>query len=402
MGLLVGHDDVDVVSAAPPLWTVAAKIRIGILNMPFIREYSEGELPEENKLVSPLRKSPIEIALHEAVHAVILRLDGLDIADVIENHDFAYTRLVEPQEYTVAALMAPEVYMKLNQIEFTVEFVLSDRNAVAECIRPEIVEDIRRKNCALLENTFQCPDVRAAIDVLSARMDEELRDHIQMHGDFIHEIIDPILKHTPRRSPHWDAPDDDSEIAQYEALIDFFVREYGRSRRTLLVVDEAHNLTPAILEELRLLSNVNSENDLALQVFLVGQPELRTKLEQPELEQFAQRVSVDFHLGTLKLEEARAYVRHRLTVAGGDSSLFDAEAIALVHGRAGGIPRLLNQLCDLALVYAFAEQQRTVDVQLLQHVLQDRKERGAIQLFGGRPTAWTKVSAAVSLSSERG
>jgi general secretion pathway protein A len=198
------------------------------------------------------------------------------------------------------------------------------------------------------------------------------------------------------------APRDNSDIAQYEALIDFFVREYAKSRRTLLIVDEAHNLAPAILEELRLLSNVNSERDLALQVLLIGQPELRTKLEQPELEQFAQRVSVDFHLGPLNLQEASAYVRHRLTVAGGDSSLFDTEAIAFVHGRAGGIPRLINQLCDLALVYAFAEQQRTVDVQLLQHVLQDRNERGAIQLFGGRPAARSKMTAAVSLSSERG
>jgi general secretion pathway protein A len=194
----------------------------------------------------------------------------------------------------------------------------------------------------------------------------------------------------------------DTDIAQYEALIDFFVHEYAMKRRTLLVVDEAHNLTPSILEELRLLSNVNSERDLSLQVLLIGQPELRTKLEQPELVQFAQRVSVDFHLGPLTPQDASAYVRHRLTVAGGDPSLFDAEAIAFVHKRSGGIPRLINQLCDLALVYAFAEQCRLIDVQLLQHVLKDRKENGAIRLFGGRSAARSKMSAAVSLSSERG
>jgi general secretion pathway protein A len=197
-------------------------------------------------------------------------------------------------------------------------------------------------------------------------------------------------------------PCDDSDIAQYEALIDFFVQEYAKRRRTLLVVDEAHNLTPSILEELRLLSNVNSEKDLSLQVLLIGQPELRTKLEQPELEQFAQRVSVDFHLGPLTPQDASAYVRHRLTVAGGDPSLFEAEAIAFVHSCSRGVPRLINQLCDLALVYAFAEQRRTIDVQLLQHVLQDRKERGAIQLFEGRQAARSKAPAAVSLNSERG
>ena len=199
------------------------------------------------------------------------------------------------------------------------------------------------------------------------------------------------------------APHDDSDIAQYEALIDFFVHEYAKGRRTLMVVDEAHNLTPAILEELRLLSNVNSESDLSLQVLLVGQPELRAKLAQPELEQFAQRVSVDFHLGPLTLEDARAYVQHRLTVAGGDPSLFHPESIAFIHARTSGVPRLINQLCDLALVYAFAERVGTIGVQLLQHVLQDRKERGAIPLFVDRSAAPPQVrAAAANLSSERG
>jgi general secretion pathway protein A len=180
------------------------------------------------------------------------------------------------------------------------------------------------------------------------------------------------------------APVGASETAQYESLIDVVVSEYGKGRRTLLVVDEAHNLSMALLEELRLLSNVNSEQDLALQVFLVGQPELRDKLEQPALEQFAQRVSVDFHLGSLTLEEVRAYVAHRLAVAGGHSSLFHPDAVALIHARTRGIPRLINQLCDMALVYAFAEQQTAVDARLLQVILQDRKRRGAISLFAGR------------------
>jgi len=183
------------------------------------------------------------------------------------------------------------------------------------------------------------------------------------------------------------APSDDSDIAHYEALVDFFVREYAKGRRSLLVVDEAHNLSPAILEELRLLSNVNSEQDVALQVVLVGQPELRTKLQHPALEQFAQRVSVDYHLGSLPLQDARAYIQHRLRVAGGDPALFHTDAIAFVHARTRGIPRLINQLCDLALVYGFAEQRRTIDLPLLQHVLQDHKHRGAIALFASRSGA---------------
>ncbi len=195
------------------------------------------------------------------------------------------------------------------------------------------------------------------------------------------------------------APAEDSDIAHYEALVDFLIREYGKGRRTLLVVDEAHNLPAAILEELRLLSNLNSEQDLALQVFLVGQPELRSKLEQPALEQFAQRVSVDFHLGSLTPQDAHAYIRHRLSVVCGDPGLFQPEAIAFIHGRTRGIPRLINQFCDLALVYAFAEQRNTIDLQLLQHVLQDRKHGGAIALFAGRSVAAPGVHASVGSNS---
>ena len=195
------------------------------------------------------------------------------------------------------------------------------------------------------------------------------------------------------------APSNDSDIAQYEALVDFLIREYSKGRRSLLIVDEAHNLSTPILEELRLLSNVNSEQDLALQVFLIGQPELRSKLEHPALEQFAQRVSVDFHLGSLTLQEAREYVTHRLSVAGGDPALFEAEAIAFVHARTGGIPRLINQLCDLALVYGFAEQKNTIDLSLVQHVLQDRKRRGAIALFAGRGVATASADAGMGSNS---
>lgn len=176
-------------------------------------------------------------------------------------------------------------------------------------------------------------------------------------------------------------PADDSDIAQYEALTDFVVNEYGKGKRTLLILDEAQNLSISVLEELRLLSNLNSEKDIALQILLVGQPELRAKLERPELTQFSQRVSVDFHLDCLTLMEARAYVQHRLRVAGGDPSLFEPEAVAFVHERAKGIPRLINQFCDLALVYAYAEQHRLIDLQLIKLVLQERSYNRSVRAF---------------------
>jgi general secretion pathway protein A len=167
-------------------------------------------------------------------------------------------------------------------------------------------------------------------------------------------------------------PSGNSDITKYEALVDSFVREYAKGRRTLLILDEAQNLSIDVLEELRLLSNVNSEKDLILQILLVGQPELRTKLLRPELQQFAQRISVDFHLRPLSRRETHGYIRHRLTVAGGNASVFLPEAIEYVYARTGGVPRLVNQLCDFALVYGFAERRKRIDASIISHVVRDR------------------------------
>jgi general secretion pathway protein A len=176
-------------------------------------------------------------------------------------------------------------------------------------------------------------------------------------------------------------PGGDSEIAVYEALVDSFVREYGKGRRTLLIFDEAQNLSMDALEELRLLSNVNSEKDLILQILLVGQPELRVKLSHPDLRQFVQRISVDFHLRPLDRQETHAYVRHRLKVAGVSSALFLPEAIEFMHARTNGVPRLLNQLGDFALVYAFADGRTTIDADLISQVVRDRSGGLALPTF---------------------
>ncbi len=178
-------------------------------------------------------------------------------------------------------------------------------------------------------------------------------------------------------------PNADTEIGQYEALVEFFIREYGYGRHTLLIFDEAQNLSVRTLEELRLLSNVNSENDVALQIMLVGQPELRRKLERPQLKQFAQRVAVDFHLNALSRTDAHAYVRHRLRVAGGSDAIFHRKAIDAIHKLSGGIPRLINQLCDLCLVYAFADGRPWVAASTVAQVMRDRGDRTKAGLFAG-------------------
>jgi general secretion pathway protein A len=183
------------------------------------------------------------------------------------------------------------------------------------------------------------------------------------------------------------APSDDSDIAMYEALVDAFVRTYAKGRRTLLIFDEAQNLSIELLEELRLLSNVNSEKDLVLQILLVGQPELRTKLSRPELRQFAQRISVDFHLKPLDRQETHAYIRHRLKVAGGTTSLFLPEAIEFMHARTNGVPRLLNQLANFALVYAYADGRMTIDADLISQVVRDRQSARAVSKVAAEPAA---------------
>jgi len=168
-------------------------------------------------------------------------------------------------------------------------------------------------------------------------------------------------------------PSDDSDIAMYEALVDSFIREYGKGRRTLLVFDEAQNLSVEVLEELRLLSNVNSERDLVLQILLVGQPELRNKLSHPDLKQFAQRVSVDYQLLPLSRSETHAYVLHRLKVAGRVTPLFRPEAIEFIYARTSGVPRLVNLLCDYALVYAYADGKESIDLDLVAQIVRDRR-----------------------------
>jgi general secretion pathway protein A len=182
-------------------------------------------------------------------------------------------------------------------------------------------------------------------------------------------------------------PKDDSDIALYEALVDSFVHEYGKGRRTLLIFDEAQNLSIEALEELRLLSNVNSEKDLVLQILLVGQPELRAKLLRPELEQFAQRVSVDFHLRPLDRHETHAYICHRLEVAGGDADLFLPDAIEFMYARTNGVPRLLNQLGDFALVYAFADGRNRIDADLIAQVVRDRSAGQGSMMLSSIDTA---------------
>jgi general secretion pathway protein A len=166
----------------------------------------------------------------------------------------------------------------------------------------------------------------------------------------------------------------------YGAFVSCLEREHAAGRRVVLIIDEAQNLSAEALEELRLLSNVNSSEALLLQTILVGQPELRTTLRERGMRQLAQRIAIDYHITALQPSETHAYIRHRLTVAGGSGDLFTPEAHVLVHAQSRGVPRIINQICDTALVYGFGEQSQLIGARIIQQVLRDRGESGLLPL----------------------
>lgn len=167
-----------------------------------------------------------------------------------------------------------------------------------------------------------------------------------------------------------------NKVEMYQRFVDFIIDEYAHNRRTVLIVDEAQNMAPETLEELRMLSNINADKNQALQVVLVGQRELRDTLKRPDLAQFAQRISVDYHLQALSENETEGYIRHRLEVAGGNPNTFTEMACKAVHRYSGGVPRLINLLCDTALVYGFAEQKHRIDARLVTDVAREKQAGG--------------------------
>ena len=166
------------------------------------------------------------------------------------------------------------------------------------------------------------------------------------------------------------------KVQLYQDFVDFMLDQYAAGRRVVLIIDEGQNLEVDALEELRMLSNVNAGKDYLLQVVVVGQPELLEKLRRPELRQFVQRISVDHHLKPMELQDTIGYIRHRLEVAGGDPAIFDELACCAVQYFSGGVPRLINILCDHSLVYGFAEDKPRIDIDTVIEVAEDRKHGG--------------------------
>ncbi|HLN25327.1 MAG TPA: AAA family ATPase [Patescibacteria group bacterium] len=186
-----------------------------------------------------------------------------------------------------------------------------------------------------------------------------------------------------------DTPATDS-TSQYKVLMEFLLGQYAARRRSILIIDEAQNLEVNALEALRLVSNVNSEKDQLLQLILVGQPELVEKLKVNSMRQFVQRISVHYDLEPLDAKDTAKYIKHRLTVVDGDPDIFSDEACAAVYYLTGGTPRLINTLCDFALVYGFAENLRHIGYELVLDVARD-KLRGGLSPLRPIPADLTDI-----------
>ena len=164
------------------------------------------------------------------------------------------------------------------------------------------------------------------------------------------------------------------KVEMYDDFVRFLVKQRDDGKVVTLIIDEAQHLDIQILEQLRMLSNVNTERGQLLQIILVGQPELSEKLRRPEIQQFAQRISFDYFLGPLTtVESVREYIEHRLSSVADRSDHFEPETFAPIFEATRGVPRLINLVCDTALVYAFAESLQTVPLRIVQQVLDDKQ-----------------------------
>ena len=162
-----------------------------------------------------------------------------------------------------------------------------------------------------------------------------------------------------------------SDESKFLKVQEFLIQEFNEGRRVLLVIDEAQSLSLEALEELRMLTNINLGKEEVLQLFLIGQPELRDHVRRRELVQFAQRVAANYHLPYMQPETVLQYISHRLKVAGGKPNIFSKQAALLIHDVTGGVPRLINQLCDMSLTYAYAQGDQVVKRATVQAVLDD-------------------------------
>jgi type II secretory pathway predicted ATPase ExeA/LysM repeat protein len=171
----------------------------------------------------------------------------------------------------------------------------------------------------------------------------------------------------------FDIPCDTTEKERHlEMLYQFLIEGYAHGRHALLIIDEAQNLTDQALEEIRMLSNLQTDDHVLLQIILVGQTELKDRLKTPGLRQLAQRIVVNYHLAPLSELQTHQYIAYRLQAAGGAIDLFSSETLQLISKHAAGIPRTINLLCDAALVYGYGDNLERIDLASVEKVINDK------------------------------
>jgi putative secretion ATPase (PEP-CTERM system associated) len=157
-------------------------------------------------------------------------------------------------------------------------------------------------------------------------------------------------------------PFDKHKVELLDMLNMFLIEQYNSGKKVVLIVDEAQNLSRKVLEEIRMISNIETDKEKVLRIILAGQPELRETLDSQRLKQLAQRVRLRFHLSALDKRDTRAYVEHRLRIAGGDANLIAEDTTDVIYRYTGGVPRLINTLCDSVLLTAYVDGKKSVSI----------------------------------------
>ena len=185
--------------------------------------------------------------------------------------------------------------------------------------------------------------------------------------------------------------DIDSLKALTDALNQYLLEQHQAGKRSALIIDEAQNLSREVLEQLRLLTNLETNENKLLQIILLGQPELGDTLSQKSLRQFSQRITARYHLEALDSAETGDYIEHRLTIAGGSSNMFNTRVVRQIHKLTDGIPRLINLVCDRSLLGAYAEDKKRVSVSMV------NKAAKEVMGDGKGSRSWQPLALAASL-----
>ena len=192
-----------------------------------------------------------------------------------------------------------------------------------------------------------------------------------------------------------------------DALNDFLMRNFAAGKNAVLMIDEAQNLSRSVLEQIRMLSNLETVREKLIQIILLGQPELRRLLALPSLRQLNERITVRYELTPLAREDVRRYIEHRLVTAGGETDgIFTAGSYALISGLSRGIPRRINAICDRALLIAYGRDLKTIDRRIVRAAVKDIGPGYLTEIDVRRRTILTLlvvlVAAALILAAEYG